>query len=67
MFWQLKIHQNAFAAAALPRTSLGRLRCSPRPSSRLGREYPLINPLPIPYSRTPSAFLDGAFGTLSRY
>jgi len=36
-FRQLKIHHNAFAAGALPRTPLGELTTLPKPPRRLGR------------------------------
>ena len=57
-FRQQKIHHNAFAARALPRTPLGELTTLANPPSRLERGIPPPHSLP----RTPLVSLDGAFG-----
>jgi len=67
-FFELKLHQNPFSDAALPRTLMGSIQRSPKPSSRLGGGHPLpdhpLGTLPLtsnPASAPdPQLFLDNS-------
>jgi len=51
-FWRIRMHQIRFSPGLCPECSWESPRCSPKPSSRLGRGTPWPSPFLIPWMPT---------------